>query len=152
MLVLLRQLGENTVKFKLLRIASGDTLTNGQLYIEEEFFCFTLEDKVREEDGVAVEKWKVKGETAIPRGIYDLVLQYSPRFGPQTPTLLNVPGFEGIRIHAGNRPEDTEGCIIVGYKIDTRSGLIVPGTTRSCVTNLKRRLSETPGKHTIQIV
>lgn len=140
------------MKFKLLRTKLGETLTNGQLYIEEDFFCFTLEDKVREEDGIAVEKWKVKGETAIPRGIYDLVLQDSPRFGPQTPTLLKVPGFEGIRIHAGNRPEDTEGCILVGFKLDTRVGLIVPGTSRPAVAELKRKLLEATGKHTIQVI
>lgn len=129
-----------------------DTHTTGQLYLEGDFFCFTLEDKVREEEGVAVEKWKVKGETAIPRGIYEVVLQTSPRFGPDTPTLLRVPGFEGIRIHAGNRPEDTEGCIIVGFKLDPDVGLIVPGTSRPAVAELKRRLLQTEGKHTIQVV
>lgn len=140
------------MKLKLLRSRFGETLTNGQLYIEGDFFAFTLEDKVREQDGVAVEQWKVKGETAIPRGIYEVVLQTSPRFGPDTPTLLRVPGFENIRIHAGNRPEDTEGCIIVGFKLDPASGIIVPGTSRPAVAELKRRLLQTEGKHTIQVI
>lgn len=140
------------MKLKLLRTKLGETITNGQMYLEEEFYCFTLEDKVREKDGIAVEKWKVKGETAIPRGIYDVVLQDSPRFGPQTPTLLRVPGFEFIRIHAGNTAADTEGCIIVGFKIDPASGIIVPGTSRPAVAELKRRLLQTEGKHTIQVI
>ena len=135
-------------------------LTNGQLYIEERngngvledvFFCFTLEDKVREEYGVPVEKWKVHGETAIPKGIYEVTLEDSPKFGPETITLNNVPGFDYIRIHSGNSPTDTEGCIIVGFKLDHR-GLIIPGTTRPAVAELKRRIRMASDKVTIQIV
>lgn len=113
--------------------------TNGQLYIDGNYFCFTLEDKVREEDGVPVEKWKVKGETAIPQGLYDLALEDSPRFGKGTITLLRVPGFSKIRIHTGNTDKDTEGCIIVGYKL--REGIIVPGTTKPALADLKANLS-----------
>lgn len=148
------------MKIKLLRTKLRTDLTNGQLYIEEKnangiledvFFCFTLEDKVREENGVPVEKWKIKGETAIPRGIYDVVLENSPRFGPDTITLLKVPGFTKIRIHSGNTPVDTEGCIIVGFRLDQR-GLIVPGTTRPAVAELKRRIRNAKEKVTIQVV
>lgn len=113
--------------------------TNGQLYIDSQFFCFTLEDKVREQQGVPIEKWKVKGETAIPQGVYDLALEDSPKFGPQTITLLRVPGFSYIRIHTGNTAKDTEGCIIVGYKV-TNEGIIVPGTTKPCLADLKQNL------------
>lgn len=127
------------MKLKLLRTKLRTELTNGQLYIDDEFFCFTLEDKVREENGVPVEKWKIKGETAIPRGIYKVTLENSPRFGPETPTIHKVPGFEHIRIHGGNTPADTEGCIIVGFRLDHR-GIIFPGTTRPALNELKRRL------------
>ena len=51
---------------------------------------------------------------AIPEGRYAVVISYSPKLQQWLPILLGVRGFKGIRIHAGNSPEDTEGCILVG--------------------------------------
>ena len=83
-----------------------DLSTIGEMFIDGVFFCYTLEDKVREV--------KIKGITAIPAGSYDVILSVSNRFKKLMPLLLNVPGFEGVRIHSGNKHEDTEGCILVG--------------------------------------
>jgi len=79
--------------------------------ISEEHVCYCLEDKDRMlEEGYA----KVKGVTAIPLGVYELVIDYSPRFRRDMLHILNVPQFSGIRIHAGNSSRDTEGCPLVG--------------------------------------
>ena len=88
--------------------------TIGQLFVDGAEECFTLEDEVREKDGMPVGMWKIKGQTAIPRGTYNVIITMSNRFKRELPLLENVPGFEGIRIHPGNTSEDTEGCILVG--------------------------------------
>lgn len=76
--------------------------------------CFVLEDPVREIDGIPVEDWKIPGATAIPYGRYQVAVDKSQRFKKLLPRLLEVPGFSGVRIHSGNSPEDTQGCLLVG--------------------------------------
>lgn len=95
----------------VIRDAFMPTTTLGKLFIDGAYFCETLEDCDRKmEDGGK----KVDGETAIPRGSYVVIIDYSNRFKRDMPHVLNVPGFVGIRIHSGNTHEDTEGCILVG--------------------------------------
>lgn len=125
----------------LKRVRFEELYTTGQLYIDGEYFCFTLEDKVREIPGQPVKSWKIPKMTAIPSGMYTITFENSPKFGPDTLTINDVPGFTGIRIHTGNTHLDTDGCPIVGYKI-TEKGVIVPGTTKTCLIDLKRRLKE----------
>jgi hypothetical protein len=94
------------MKLTLIRDQSTDRSTAGVLSVNGEFECYTLEDVVRE--------CKIHGETAIPAGEYEVALTMSPRFKRILPLLLNVPNFDGIRIHPGNTDKDTEGCILVG--------------------------------------
>jgi hypothetical protein len=101
----------------LERTPSGTTCTIGDLYIDGDWFCFILEDLVREVEGQPVESWKVKGKTAIPAGTYRVQITYSNRFKRDLPLLVGVPGFEGIRIHPGNTDADTEGCLLPGLAL-----------------------------------
>jgi hypothetical protein len=94
------------MKLKLIRDTFTDESTIGKLYINDVFHCYTLEDKVRDT--------KIKNITAISCGTYEVIINYSNRFKQQMPLLLNVPNFEGVRIHSGNYSTDTEGCILVG--------------------------------------
>ena len=94
----------------LKRLHKTENSTVGELTVNGLFQCYTLEDIEREV--------KIKSETAIPKGTYKVIINRSNRFKRLLPLLIDVPGFEGIRIHSGNSNHDTEGCILVG---ETRS-------------------------------
>lgn len=109
----------------LVRTEAIADRTLGRLLANGEHFCHVLEDTLRPR-GV-----KVAGVTAIPAGLYRVTLEKSPKFKRIMPTILRVPNFEGIRIHGGNRPEDTEGCPLVAFN---RSGLVIHGTAERELT------------------
>lgn len=96
------------MKLRLIRQPSTSKSTHGELYVDGTFECYTLEDVVRPK--------KIMGETAIWPGVYKVVIDLSNRFKRLMLHILNVPAFEGIRIHAGNTDKDTRGCILVGKK------------------------------------
>lgn len=104
------------MKLELRRYNYGSTYTIGRLYIDGYSECVTLEDTVREVSTRPVREWKIPDRTAIPRGTYIVTVTHSARFGRMMPLLNNVPGFTGVRIHAGNSSANTEGCILVGKK------------------------------------
>ena len=114
--------------------AVGDK-TFGTLSVDGRRICYTLEDTVREVPGQPVQAWKVRGLTAIPRGEYRVTLENSPRFGLGTLTINDVPGFAGVRMHAGNTAQDTEGCPLLGMAINDAG--IVGGTSRPAVAAVK---------------
>ena len=104
-----------------------DTYTIGNMYINGKFFSNTLEDKDRgltsamtlEEIG----KKKIYGQTAIPIGTYEVKMTYSNRlhsrayakkYDGKLPELINVKGYEGVRIHPFNKAQETLGCLSVG--------------------------------------
>lgn len=101
------------MKLELIREPSVNGCTLGRLVVDGKFECHTLEDVVRKE--------KIYGETAIPAGVYEVIINFSNRFKRDLPLLVNVPGFEGIRIHPGNVAADTYGCILPGKTRTTNS-------------------------------
>ena len=101
------------MRLTLNRKEFTDKSTIGELFIEDKFECFVLEDKDRKLE-TAGEKAKVYGLSAISRGSYSIIISWSNRFKQLMPLLLNVPYFEGIRIHKGNVPEHSHGCLLVG--------------------------------------
>ena len=140
------------MKLTLKRIALRQTYTIGKLYIDDEYFCDTLEDTVRDfnKDGKFNNgEKKIKGKTAIPYGTYEIKWTYSPRFKKYTPQLMNVPSFEGIRIHSGNSSTDTEGCLLLGENKKVGMVLNSRATINKFYPLIKKACSK--GKVTIEI-
>lgn len=93
-------------------------IINGERFGDGKKWCSVLEDTDRGlTQSMSVEeikKIKVYGQTAIPRGIYEVQITYSPKFKRMLPILRDVKGFSGIRIHPGNTPSDSLGCLLPG--------------------------------------
>ena len=139
----------------LTRIAKKKAYTIGRLCIleqvmdeysagtAEKYFCDTLEPTWRDYANGA---YKIKGKSAIPEGRYAVVISYSPKFKQWLPILLGGPEFnrkwQGIRIHAGNCSEDTEGCILVGKNREVGKVL----DSRIWVHRLKQKIVEAKDK------
>jgi len=100
------------MNIEVSRFSHTATTTLGRLAVEGRFECYTLEDVVRP-PGLR----KVWAQTAIPAGRYEVALTYSTRFHELMPELLNVPNFQGIRIHSGNTAADTAGCLLTGTAV-----------------------------------
>jgi hypothetical protein len=94
------------MKIQIKRLYKTENSTIGEMTIDGKWECYTLEDVERDV--------KIKSETAISKGTYKVIINKSNRFKKLLPLLLNVPNFEGVRIHPGNTNHDTEGCILVG--------------------------------------
>ena len=106
------------MRITLVRIANRPTYCIGKLYIDGVYQCDVIEDTDRGLDDKMKEseilKKKIKGQTAIPTGVYPVVITYSPKYKKSMPLIDKVKGYSGIRIHSGNTAKDTEGCLIVG--------------------------------------
>ena len=106
------------MELKVVRSVFNQKSTLGKLYLNGEFFAYTCEDTVRNLNGNCSKK--IKNETAIDEGRYEVILSFSNRFQKYLPLLLNVPCFEGIRMHGGNTAADSEGCILIGAEGDLK--------------------------------
>jgi hypothetical protein len=104
------------MEITLSRKTNEQDASLGFMAVDGKFFCFTLEDLVRDlkEDGSG----KLYGKTAIPAGRYKLTITMSPKFGKPMILVNDVLWFTGIRIHSGNDSEDTDGCVLVGLSVD----------------------------------
>ena len=98
------------------------------------YLCDTLEPKYRNLKHEA----KIPGSTAIPVGRYRILITKSHRFNRWLPILLDVPYFQGVRIHPGNYPEDTRGCILPGW--NRCKGMVV--NSRAAMQNLMYEMNE----------
>lgn len=125
------------MELTLKRISMTKAYTQGRLHADGEYLCDTLEP-TRRDIGPGGTERKVTGRTAIPEGRYPVVITYSDSLYGWYPLLLHVPGFSGIRIHAGNTAEQTRGCILVGYA--SRPGLLID--SRLWLHRLKRRIAQ----------
>ena len=104
----------------LKRLNLTPNYTEGELYVNNVYFCKTLEDTNRDLNKNGQfdnNEKKVYGETCIPYGKYKVILSYSPKFKRELPEILEVPDFQGIRIHRGNKISDTLGCVLCGEKV-----------------------------------
>ncbi|MBS1744343.1 MAG: hypothetical protein JST81_15040 [Bacteroidetes bacterium] len=104
------------MKLLLERSVFKPDATFDKLYLKGKFFAYTCEDMVRNLHGDC--RKKVKNQTAIDPGTYEVILSFSNRFQKYLPLLLNVSCFEGVSIHGGNTASDTEGCLLVGAESD----------------------------------
>lgn len=111
------------MEIRVRRIAFKDTYTIGKMYIDGEYFCDVLEDRVRDLENQV----KVPNKTAIPYGTYEITLDvkstkysdfnkypWAKEYNGYLPRLTNVPLFLGILIHPGNTEHDSSGCLLVG--------------------------------------
>ena len=127
----------------LERTEKTQTYTAGRLYVVNElgkaYFCDTLEPSLHPTNHLRPK--------AIPAGRYAVAVTWSPKFKRWLPLLLNVPYRSGIRIHAGNNPDDSSGCILLGRAL-------LPGhvyNSRSTLEKLMQRLKERPEGEAIHI-
>lgn len=155
------------MKLLLKRFRFLENTTIGRLYVDDEFFCYTCEDKDRglktSMSLVDIKKIKVKDETCIPytdKVFYPITLkEQSPKYSNfekykwarfcngYLPRVQNVPGYDGVLIHVGNTNKDTSGCILVGDCITTNG----VGSSTVCFKRLYEKLKEAKDAITIQI-
>lgn len=136
----------NGVSLSLFRYEDDGQTTLGLLQINDDFYCYTLEDTFHDE--------KIQGETRIPKGSYpiqfrkedtELTLKYRERY-PEWFTwhlqLKDVPGFNSIYIHNGGDHTNTEGCILVSDSLNVSNEKTFLSNSRETFRRLYGYLQE----------
>lgn len=141
------------MKIEVIRHTKKQDHTVSDMFIDGKYFCKVLEDVdrgLKKDDPLSkIMKEKVKHQTAIPAGVYRLALTFSEKYGQIMPLVMNVPGFMGIRIHAGNHKDHTSGCLLVGQQYDEKTKSIT--NSRSTFRSLMAILTEANKKGVITI-
>jgi hypothetical protein len=138
------------MEIRIVRERSQDGATFGVVFVDGQFFGFSLEDVSREVPGAPVPEWKVPGVTAIPSGRYPIRIAMSPRARREVPWLDGVPGFSHIQIHPLNRSEETEGCVGVGFgRKDKPEPTLLE--SRAACDALTRRIKSAPSRAWVTI-
>jgi hypothetical protein len=141
------------MKLKVVRETKNDVCTIGSLFINDVFFCYTLEDKdrgLKQSDSLLfIQAKKIFGLTAIPSGFYKLTVNQSPKFKRMLPRILDIKGFDGVLLHRGNNANHSLGCILVGYKKGDNS---IFESTKAETDLVNRLLLHNNEVHTIEIV
>ena len=141
------------MKLKVVRETKTDISTIGSLFINGEFFCYTLEDKdrgLKQSDTLLfINAKKIFGLTAIPSGNYKLIVNQSPKFKRLLPRILDIKGFDGVLMHRGNTADHSLGCILIGYKKGENSIFESSKAETDLVDKLMKHNAEI---HTIEIV
>lgn len=121
------------MELKIVR-EPNEICTPGKFYINDVFFAYCLEDKER--------LVKVAAKTAIPRGRYAVTLTMSNRFKRIMPLVLNVPNFEGVRIHGGNTDADTHGCPLIGKRRDLNKIWECAEVNEKLITKMQKAMAD----------
>jgi hypothetical protein len=141
------------MKLKVVRELKNDVCTIGSLFINDVFFCYTLEDKdrgLKQSDSLLfIQAKKIFGLTAIPSGFYKLTVNQSPKFKRMLPRILDTKGFSGVLLHRGNTADHSLGCILIGYKKGHNSIFESTIAEKDLVNRLLLHNNEI---HTIEIV
>ncbi len=132
------------MNLKVIAVKKTPVSTISKLFINDKFECYVLEDTDRGlSKDMSLSKIlsiKVPSQTAIPSGTYNVIIDFSNRFKCEMPLIQNVPGYEGIRIHSGNYPKDTEGCLLLGTQLGVDEVLFSRIAFSSFFTKLQKAL------------
>ncbi|SDG72098.1 hypothetical protein SAMN04487996_12270 [Dyadobacter soli] len=122
------------MEIKSKRILKGANSTLSRLRVNDKFFGYVLEDTdrglIQGMPLAEIQRIKVPARTAIPTGRYRVDITWSNRFKRKMIILIGVPGFSGIRSHSGNTHQNTDGCLLTGFKSGTENGEFMVGDSR----------------------